>query len=33
VSIWRSIFEIVVVGVVSAGGGYLLVSLIPHLLG
>ena len=32
-NVWMSIFEIVVVGVVSAGGGYLLGSLIPHLFG
>ncbi len=32
-NIWLSILEIVVVGVASAGGGYLLGSLIPHLFG
>ena len=32
-NLWISSFEIVVVGVASAGGGYLLGSLIPHLLG
>jgi vacuolar iron transporter family protein len=29
----KSIFEIVLVGVVSAGGGYLLGTLLPHLFG
>jgi VIT1/CCC1 family predicted Fe2+/Mn2+ transporter len=32
-NLWTSILEIVVVGAVSAAGGYLLGSLIPHLLG
>jgi len=32
-NLWLSVFEIVVVGVASAGGGYLLGSLIPHLFG
>jgi VIT1/CCC1 family predicted Fe2+/Mn2+ transporter len=32
-NLWRSILEIVVVGAVSAAGGYLLGSLIPHLFG
>jgi VIT1/CCC1 family predicted Fe2+/Mn2+ transporter len=32
-NIWMSIFEIVIVGIASAGGGYLLGSLIPHLFG
>ena len=29
----RSILEIVVVGAVSAGGGYVLGTLLPHLFG
>jgi predicted membrane protein (TIGR00267 family) len=29
----RSVVEIVVVGGISAGGGYLLGSIVPHLLG
>lgn len=32
-NLWTSSFEIVVVGVLSAGGGYILGTLIPHLLG
>ncbi|MBV9596920.1 MAG: VIT1/CCC1 transporter family protein [Chloroflexi bacterium] len=32
-NLWVSIFEIVVVGVVSAAGGYLLGAMIPHLFG
>jgi hypothetical protein len=32
-NLWMSVIEIVVVGVVSAAGGYLLGSLIPHLFG
>ena len=32
-NLWMSVFEIVVVGVASAAGGYLLGSLIPHLFG
>ncbi|TME28761.1 MAG: hypothetical protein E6I75_23275, partial [Chloroflexi bacterium] len=29
----RSVVEIVVIGVVSAGGGYVLGTVVPHLLG
>jgi VIT1/CCC1 family predicted Fe2+/Mn2+ transporter len=32
-NLWVSVFEIVVVGVVSAAGGYILGTLVPHLLG
>jgi vacuolar iron transporter family protein len=32
-NLWMSIVEIVVVGVVSAGGGYVLGTLLPHLFG
>jgi VIT1/CCC1 family predicted Fe2+/Mn2+ transporter len=32
-NLWRSVLEIVVVGAVSAAGGYLLGSMIPHLFG
>jgi VIT1/CCC1 family predicted Fe2+/Mn2+ transporter len=32
-NLWVSIFEIVVVGLASAAGGYLLGTLIPHLFG
>jgi VIT1/CCC1 family predicted Fe2+/Mn2+ transporter len=32
-NVLRSVVEIVVVGLLSAGGGYLLGSLLPHLLG
>ena len=32
-SLWRSALEVVVIGAASAGGGYLLGSLIPHLIG
>jgi len=32
-SLWRSALEVVVIGAASAAGGYLLGSLIPHLIG
>jgi VIT1/CCC1 family predicted Fe2+/Mn2+ transporter len=32
-NLWISVVEIVVVGVVSAGGGYVLGTLLPHLFG
>jgi predicted membrane protein (TIGR00267 family) len=32
-SLWRSVAEVVVIGVASAAGGYLLGSLIPRLIG
>jgi predicted membrane protein (TIGR00267 family) len=32
-SIWRSAAEVVVVGIASAAGGYLLGSLVPHIIG
>jgi len=32
-NLFRGIVEIVIVGAVSAGGGYLLGSVIPHVLG
>ena len=32
-SIWRSVLEVVVIGLAAAGGGYLLGTLIPHLIG
>jgi vacuolar iron transporter family protein len=32
-SIWRSAAEVVAVGIASAAGGYLLGSLVPHLIG
>ncbi|MGZ4200371.1 MAG: VIT1/CCC1 transporter family protein [Thermoleophilia bacterium] len=32
-SIWRSALEVVLIGVASAAGGYLLGTLVPHLIG
>ncbi|MGO8685458.1 MAG: VIT1/CCC1 transporter family protein [Thermoleophilia bacterium] len=32
-SVWRSAIEVVVIGIASAAGGYLLGSLVPHLVG
>jgi VIT1/CCC1 family predicted Fe2+/Mn2+ transporter len=32
-NLWTSVFEIVVVGVLSAAGGYVLGTLVPHLFG
>ena len=32
-SLWRSAAEVVVIGVASAAGGFVLGSLIPHLIG
>jgi vacuolar iron transporter family protein len=32
-SLWRSAAEVVVIGVASAAGGYLLGTLVPHLIG
>ena len=32
-SIWRSVVEVVVVGLAAAAGGYLLGTLVPHLIG
>ena len=32
-SLWRSALEVVVIGAASAGGGYLLGMLVPHLIG
>ena len=32
-SIWRSVLEVVVIGVASAAGGFLLGTLVPHLIG
>jgi predicted membrane protein (TIGR00267 family) len=33
VSLWRSATEVVVVGIASAAGGYLLGTLVPHIIG
>jgi vacuolar iron transporter family protein len=32
-SLWRSVVEVVVIGLASAAGGYLLGTLVPHLIG
>ena len=32
-SLWRSVVEVVLIGVASAAGGYLLGTLVPHLIG
>ena len=32
-SLWRSALEVVVIGAASAAGGYLLGTLVPHLIG
>jgi VIT1/CCC1 family predicted Fe2+/Mn2+ transporter len=32
-SLWRSALEVVAIGLASAAGGYLLGTLVPHLIG